>query len=81
MKADAATCCCAWAGVPSDATNAAHSVGLNGNQEEEMDLLRMRILDESGNTKITPLDWLAQPRMRGAIALVLQKHFVAPSVA
>ena len=31
--------------------------------------------------QITPLDWLAQPRMRGAIALVLQKHFVAPTVA
>lgn len=32
-------------------------------------------------TQITPLDWLAQPRMRGAIALVLQKHLVAPTVA
>jgi predicted NBD/HSP70 family sugar kinase len=32
-------------------------------------------------TQITPLDELAQPRLRGAIALVLQKHFVAPSVA
>lgn len=32
-------------------------------------------------TRITPLDELAQPRLRGAIALVLQKHFVAPSVA
>ena len=32
-------------------------------------------------TRITPLDELAQPRLRGAIALVLQKHFVAPSFA
>jgi predicted NBD/HSP70 family sugar kinase len=32
-------------------------------------------------THIIPLDELAQPRLRGAIALVLQKHFVAPSVA
>lgn len=32
-------------------------------------------------TKITPLDEMVQPRLRGAIALVLQKHFVAPSVA
>jgi predicted NBD/HSP70 family sugar kinase len=32
-------------------------------------------------TQITPLDELAQPRLRGAVALVLQKHFVAPSVA
>jgi len=35
----------------------------------------------ASSTQITPLDWLAQPRMRGAIALVLQKHFVAPTVA
>lgn len=32
-------------------------------------------------TKIIASDESAQPRMRGAIALVLQKHFVAPSVA
>lgn len=32
-------------------------------------------------TRVTPLDELAHPRLRGAIALVLQKHFVAPSVA
>jgi hypothetical protein len=32
-------------------------------------------------TRITPVDELAHPRLRGAIALVLQKHFVAPSVA
>lgn len=36
---------------------------------------------EATATKITPLDELVQPRLRGAIALVLQKHFVAPSVA
>ena len=35
----------------------------------------------SEGTRIMPLDELAQPRLRGAIALVLQKHFVAPSVA
>jgi predicted NBD/HSP70 family sugar kinase len=32
-------------------------------------------------TRITPVDELASPRLRGTIALVLQKHFVAPSVA
>jgi predicted NBD/HSP70 family sugar kinase len=32
-------------------------------------------------TKIIPLDDFAYPRLRGAIALILQKHFVAPSVA
>jgi predicted NBD/HSP70 family sugar kinase len=32
-------------------------------------------------TRITPVDELAHPRLRGTIALVLQKHFVAPSVA
>ncbi|HKX31352.1 MAG TPA: ROK family protein [Blastocatellia bacterium] len=33
------------------------------------------------STRIMPLDELAQPRLRGAIVLVLQKHFAAPSVA
>jgi predicted NBD/HSP70 family sugar kinase len=32
-------------------------------------------------TRIKPVDEFAHPRLRGAIALVLQKHFVAPSVA
>jgi predicted NBD/HSP70 family sugar kinase len=32
-------------------------------------------------TRITPVDELAHPRLRGTIALILQKHFVAPSVA
>jgi predicted NBD/HSP70 family sugar kinase len=32
-------------------------------------------------TRITPVDEFAHPRLRGAIALVLQKHLVAPSVA
>jgi len=32
-------------------------------------------------TRITPVEELAHPRLRGAIALVLQKHFVAPTVA
>ncbi len=32
-------------------------------------------------TRITPLDGLAHTRLCGAIALVLQKHFVAPAVA
>jgi len=35
----------------------------------------------AGTTKIIPLDDFAYPRLRGAISLVLQKHFVAPSVA
>jgi predicted NBD/HSP70 family sugar kinase len=33
------------------------------------------------NTKIVPADRTSQPRLRGTIALVLQKHFGAPSVA
>jgi predicted NBD/HSP70 family sugar kinase len=32
-------------------------------------------------TRIVPADPLSQPRLRGTIALVLQKHFGAPSVA
>jgi predicted NBD/HSP70 family sugar kinase len=32
-------------------------------------------------TRITPSDPSSQPRLRGTIALVLQKHFGAPSVA
>ena len=36
---------------------------------------------QAAPTKITALDELAYPRLRGPIALVLQKHFVAPSVA
>jgi predicted NBD/HSP70 family sugar kinase len=32
-------------------------------------------------TKIVPTDPSSQPRLRGTIALVLQKHFGAPSVA
>jgi predicted NBD/HSP70 family sugar kinase len=32
-------------------------------------------------TRIVPTDPSAQPRLRGTIALVLQKHFGAPSVA
>ncbi|MFL6208569.1 MAG: ROK family protein [Pyrinomonadaceae bacterium] len=32
-------------------------------------------------TRIIPLDEMAHPRLRGAIALVFQKHFVAPTVA
>jgi predicted NBD/HSP70 family sugar kinase len=35
----------------------------------------------SSSTKIIPLDEFAYPRLRGAVSLVLQKHFVAPSVA
>ena len=35
----------------------------------------------ANTTRITPLDEHAHPRLRGAIALILQKHFVAPSVA
>jgi len=33
------------------------------------------------NTRIVPKDPSSQPRLRGTIALVLQKHFGAPSVA
>ena len=36
---------------------------------------------QSSATRITPVEELAHPRLRGAIALVLQKHFVAPTVA
>jgi predicted NBD/HSP70 family sugar kinase len=36
---------------------------------------------QPSSTRITPVDEFAHPRLRGAIALVLQKHFVAPSVA
>lgn len=36
---------------------------------------------QPSTTRIIPVDELAHPRLRGAIALVLQKHFVAPSVA
>jgi predicted NBD/HSP70 family sugar kinase len=32
-------------------------------------------------TRIIPVEEFAHPRLRGAIALVLQKHFVAPTVA
>ncbi|HQU83497.1 MAG TPA: ROK family protein [Pyrinomonadaceae bacterium] len=32
-------------------------------------------------TKIIPTNDLAYPRLRGSVALILQKHFVAPSVA
>lgn len=32
-------------------------------------------------TRIVPTDPHAQPRLRGTIALVLQKHFGAPSIA
>jgi hypothetical protein len=32
-------------------------------------------------TRIIPADPATQPRLRGTIALVLQKHFGAPSVA
>lgn len=33
------------------------------------------------HTRILPADETAQPRLRGAIALVLQKHFGAPAIA
>ncbi|HVF88108.1 MAG TPA: ROK family transcriptional regulator [Pyrinomonadaceae bacterium] len=36
---------------------------------------------QANATRIVPSDESAQPRLRGTIALVLQKHFVAPSVA
>jgi predicted NBD/HSP70 family sugar kinase len=35
----------------------------------------------AGATRIIALDEFAYPRLRGAVSLVLQKHFVAPSVA
>jgi predicted NBD/HSP70 family sugar kinase len=40
-----------------------------------------RRLFTHASTRIVPTDPLAQPRLRGAIALMLQKHFGAPSVA
>jgi predicted NBD/HSP70 family sugar kinase len=44
-----------------------------------------RVVEErtplDATTKIIPTNEFAYPRLRGAIALVLQKHFVAPSVA
>jgi predicted NBD/HSP70 family sugar kinase len=48
-----------------------------------------KIIDESirrhsftrAATRIVPTDPITQPRLRGTIALVLQKHFGAPSVA
>lgn len=36
---------------------------------------------QAAATRIVPSDESAQPRLRGTVALVLQKHFVAPSVA
>ena len=35
----------------------------------------------ASSTEIIALDEMVYPRLRGAVALVLQKHFVAPSVA
>lgn len=35
----------------------------------------------ANGTQIIPLNEMEYPRLRGAIALILQKHFVAPSVA
>ena len=35
----------------------------------------------SADAQIIPLNEMEYPRLRGAIALILQKHFVAPSVA
>lgn len=35
----------------------------------------------ANGTRIIALDEIAYPRLRGAVSLVLQKHFVAPSVA
>jgi predicted NBD/HSP70 family sugar kinase len=40
-----------------------------------------RRLLASANTKIVPTDASTQPRLRGAVALVVQQHFGAPSVA
>ncbi len=36
---------------------------------------------QASATRILPSDEFSQPRLRGTVALVLQKHFVAPSVA
>jgi predicted NBD/HSP70 family sugar kinase len=44
------------------------------------DVLRER-LSTRPNTRIIPTDPALQPRLRGTIALVLQKHFGAPSIA
>jgi hypothetical protein len=40
-----------------------------------------RRLLASAKTKIVPTDASTQPRLRGAVALVVQQHFGAPSVA
>jgi predicted NBD/HSP70 family sugar kinase len=40
-----------------------------------------RRLLASANTRIVPTDASTQPRLRGAVALVVQQHFGAPSVA
>jgi hypothetical protein len=44
-----------------------------------------KVVNERASThpaiKIVPCDSATQPRVRGIIALVLQKHFGAPSVA
>ena len=32
-------------------------------------------------TRIVPTDLATQPRLRGAVTLVVQRHFVVPSVA
>ena len=36
---------------------------------------------EAPRTRIIPRDDTAQPRLRGTVALVLQKHFGAPAIA
>jgi len=33
------------------------------------------------STRIVPTDPATQPRLRGAVTLVVQQHFVVPSVA
>jgi predicted NBD/HSP70 family sugar kinase len=44
-----------------------------------------RVVNENASThptiRIVPCDSATQPRVRGIIALVLQKHFGAPTVA
>jgi predicted NBD/HSP70 family sugar kinase len=44
------------------------------------DIVRARALPQQV-TRIVPTDPAAQPRLRGAVTLVVQQHFGAPAVA
>ncbi len=44
------------------------------------DVLRRRALHETP-TRVVPTDHKTQPRLRGAVTLVVQQHFGVPNVA